>query len=77
MIYTTEEVIITTLKMSSSTTKVILGTDEVTTANLKVISATTKVISPTKEVITSSVANMTFVVAENFLKVVVITSLVI
>ena len=48
VIFATEEVIRTTLKVISATTKVILTIEEVITAILKVISATTKVILPVK-----------------------------
>ena len=53
VIFATEDVIRTTLKVISATTKVILTTEEVITAILKVISATTKVILTTEEVITA------------------------
>ena len=45
--YIYEEVITTTLKIISATTKVILTTEKVTTDNLKVISVTTKMILTT------------------------------
>ena len=51
MIFATEEVIRSTLKVISATKKVILSTDEVITTILKVIPATTKVILAGEEVI--------------------------
>ena len=47
-------VITATLKIISSTTKVILTTEEVITTPLKVISATTNVILATEEVTTAN-----------------------
>ena len=44
MILATDEVLIATLKVISSTTAVILATEEVISVTLKVISATTQVI---------------------------------
>ena len=53
MILATDEVLITTLKVISATTKMILDTEEVISVTVKVISATTKVILTTNNLMSA------------------------